>query len=183
MTLAAKTCATCGEAKGLNAFKSQWVERDQTNRLSGSCRKCINERAQRRYAANPEKFRADRRAGHAKHADARNTTARARTKTPEQVEREKARSFEWRYGITIKQRDEMLAAQGGVCDVCKSPDPGGRGEWCTDHDHSCCPQKSRSCGNCIRGILCFGCNVMLGCAKDSESTLQHAIDYLRKSHG
>jgi hypothetical protein len=91
--------------------------------------------------------------------------------------------YQWRYGITLDERDAMLAAQGGVCAICKSPDPGNGREWCTDHDHACCPQKSRSCGKCIRGILCFGCNVMLGCAKDSESTLHNAIDYLRKTHG
>lgn len=27
-----------------------------------------------------------------------------------------------------------------------------------DHDHDCCRIKGESCGDCIRGLLCFGCN-------------------------
>lgn len=178
-----RTCNRCGQAKAANAFKTQWVERDQKTRVSGSCRKCINAAQQERYSANPGRYRSEKRADAAKHADRRNAERRGKGRTPEQKERDKARAFEWRYGITLEQRDEMLAAQGGVCKICQTPDPGGRGEWCTDHDHACCPQKSRSCGSCIRGILCFGCNVMLGCAKDSPSTLQSAIEYLGVLHG
>jgi hypothetical protein len=28
-----------------------------------------------------------------------------------------------------------------------------------DHDHACCQKKNRSCGKCIRGLLCHTCNI------------------------
>lgn len=97
--------------------------------------------------------------------------------TDEYRKRRQASNFKSRMGITIQQRDEMLAAQGGVCAICKLDDPLGRG-WCTDHDHACCPDKLKVCGKCIRGILCFRCNTLLGHARDNVETLQSAIVFL-----
>lgn len=40
-----------------------------------------------------------------------------------------------------------------------------RAQLTVDHDHSCCPGQF-SCGRCIRGFLCFGCNVAVGMVKN-----------------
>jgi hypothetical protein len=75
------------------------------------------------------------------------------------------------------RRDALLAAQGGVCAICETSDPGKHG-WNLDHDHRCCPQPSgRSCGHCDRGVLCVGCNMRLVAAVESP-LLQKAIDYV-----
>lgn len=102
----------------------------------------------------------------------------AYSSSPEYRAHRKALVYQRKYKITLEQRDEMLAVQGGVCKVCGSPDPRGR-DWHTDHDHSCCPSRT-SCGECIRGILCGPCNTLLGWAKDDTAILQAAIAYLTK---
>lgn len=63
------------------------------------------------------------------------------------------------YKLTEERFWRIFWMQGGHCAICErtTPDP----YWCVDHDHSCCSGKT-SCGRCIRGILCFGCNRRLG---------------------
>ena len=80
------------------------------------------------------------------------------------------------YGLTVEQHVELVAAQGGVCAICEAPPKGDR-RLAIDHDHSCCPGE-RSCGECVRGLLCSNCNTMLGFAKDNTKTLLAAADYL-----
>lgn len=77
------------------------------------------------------------------------------------------------YGITPERFDEMLAAQGGRCAVCPETE-----DFTVDHDHSCCP-GNRSCGNCIRGILCRKCNMALGLLNDDPERLRSLANYLR----
>lgn len=38
---------------------------------------------------------------------------------------------------------------------------GEKGRLVTDHDHECCP-GARSCGVCVRGIVCYDCNNIEG---------------------
>jgi hypothetical protein len=67
-----------------------------------------------------------------------------------------------RYNVTPEWFDATLEAQGGKCAICPSEISGTRGfRMSVDHDHACCP-GSRSCGKCVRGILCLNCNNSLG---------------------
>lgn len=75
----------------------------------------------------------------------------------------------------------MLASQGGKCKLCGSSSPGvGAEKFAVDHDHRCCPTK-RTCGNCIRGLLCWQCNAGIGNLQDSPELLEIAAKYIRES--
>ena len=82
-----------------------------------------------------------------------------------------------RYGLTLAQFDELLAAQDSRCAVCSTSEPGGLG-WHVDHDHTCCSTRKASCGKCIRGILCTRCNIGIGNFRDDPAVIQAAIDYI-----
>lgn len=84
-------------------------------------------------------------------------------------------SRKYRFGITEEQYNSMLESQGGVCKICKSP-PANR-RLSIDHDHSCCVGP-KTCGNCIRALLCNPCNTILGLAGDEPDRLRAAAKYL-----
>ena len=65
-----------------------------------------------------------------------------------------------RYNVTPEHYETLLRAQSGACGLC--PRVPEEGEYfAVDHDHSCCPGR-RSCGECVRGLLCAPCNLLLG---------------------
>ena len=105
-----------------------------------------------------------------------NEMSRARKRTPEQV----FSYHPWtNYRIRPERYWELLEQQGGRCAIkaCGATEPGGMGKWHVDHDHSCCAGK-KSCGKCVRGLLCSRCNPMLGMARDNMAILLSAADYL-----
>jgi hypothetical protein len=78
-----------------------------------------------------------------------------------------------RYGLSQERYDAILAAQGGVCAICRTDTPGGRGEtWHIDH----CHESSQ-----VRGLLCHMCNVGIGNMRDDPELLIRAAEYLTKS--
>ena len=66
-----------------------------------------------------------------------------------------------RYGLTQKQFDWLLEVQQYACAMGGEPFTEST-QIFVDHDHSCCPGERRSCGNCVRGLLCLSCNTALG---------------------
>lgn len=82
------------------------------------------------------------------------------------------------YNITQDRYEQMLSDQGGTCAACPTTPEDLGCSLFIDHDHSCCP-GARSCGQCVRGLLCNACNSTLGYAKDDVERLSRLIDYLR----
>lgn len=86
------------------------------------------------------------------------------------------------HGLSAELFDALLGRQGGKCALCRVSllveDREDRSAH-VDHDHSCCP-GAQSCGECVRGILCRDCNLMLGNAHDDPARLEAAAAYLRE---
>jgi formate dehydrogenase maturation protein FdhE len=89
----------------------------------------------------------------------------------EHLGEERVAQMKGRYGITPEEYDALLLGQDNVCAVCGRPPTNGKYLY-VDHNHD---TKE------IRGLLCNNCNLMLGHAGDSRTTLQSAIIYLIKS--
>lgn len=96
-------------------------------------------------------------------------------------------TLQTRYKLDREKWLELFERQGFSCAICGAVEPGGQGTWHVDHDHNCCPtpkgkngkaRKYRTCGKCVRGLLCHLCNTGLGCARDDPAVLQKMIDYL-----
>lgn len=144
------------------------------------CRPCRKAEKRKYYLRNRKRVLAQAAEYRVANADKiREQQAEWRAANREELRR---KALEKNYGITWEEREQMLADQGGRCanPGCRTDNPGGKGEWHMDHDHSCCPQKARSCGKCLRGLLCSSCNVMLGYAKDDPDVLLGAAEYVNQ---
>lgn len=80
------------------------------------------------------------------------------------ADRNQRSSFKRKYGITLAERDEMIASQMGLCAIClKAP--------AVHVDH--CHKTGR-----VRGVLCFNCNSGIGLLRDDPAAAYRAADYL-----
>lgn len=80
----------------------------------------------------------------------------------------------WRFGTTPGDLMRMVHDQGGSCATCPAPLADG---FCVDHDHSCCG-GARSCGECIRGLLCGECNKLLGKIESDAERMRKMLAYI-----
>jgi len=146
-----KVCTGCKELKPFSDYAKHRTGRFG---LRPQCRACHRDY----YLANREKILSD-------HREYWKETRSDR----------KASRIRYQYGITIEEY-EQIQAQG--CAICGAMESTGRSSSMhVDHDHSCCPGK-RSCGQCVRGVLCTSCNQGLGRFKDDPDRLVAAAIYL-----
>jgi len=83
------------------------------------------------------------------------------------------------FKMSASEWDAKLALQGRKCAICRTGIPGGIGTWHTDHNHNCC-SGIKSCGKCVRGLLCHSCNSAIGKLKDSPELLRAAASYIEE---
>lgn len=82
-----------------------------------------------------------------------------------------------RFNIPLAKLKEMYVLQNFKCKICKKECDRYK-NLSIDHDHKCCPENGKSCGLCVRGLLCSNCNHGLGNFKDDPKLLLNAIEYL-----
>jgi len=83
-----------------------------------------------------------------------------------------------RYGITREQYNAKLEEQSGRCAICPAT-PEESGVFHNDHDHKCCP-TIKTCGKCLRGLICSKCNTAIGLMNDNPERLRKAAEYVEK---
>lgn len=86
------------------------------------------------------------------------------------------------YGISGEMYRSLVKEQGGVCRICGKVETathqsGAVRRLSVDHDHRCCPGK-KSCGKCVRGLLCARCNSAIGLFDEDPAILHAAVQYL-----
>jgi hypothetical protein len=75
-----------------------------------------------------------------------------------------------KYGITLKQLQQMIIAQNNKCAICHSLFKNNK-DTQVDHDHD---------KNIIRQLLCSKCNVGLGYFDENIERMKNAIEYITK---
>lgn len=77
-----------------------------------------------------------------------------------------------RHRISEEYFNSMINLFDGKCHSCKINNATN-----IDHDHSCC-ETNRSCGKCVRGVLCHHCNSALGLLKDDRNKILNLLKYV-----
>lgn len=161
-----KLCSVCRQELPLTEFGLRSPGSRAAGRPASWCKDCCRKASRARYqeikGAVSEKAKADW-AGMSEEERAAESF-RHRTYVLNRV-----------YGITAAQWQDMFDAQGGKCGICKKATGSGGGKrLAVDHDHNCCPGK-RSCGKCVRGLLCASCNQKVGFYEDYKEEIKSWI--------
>jgi hypothetical protein len=141
-------CIVCGEEKSLDSFGPRKTKLGHRK----ECKKCYAQKYKDYYSKNPDKY--EKHKGYVKLNDKEYKRAHRR------------------HHLTDEQFNYMIELYDGLCWSCQENLAQN-----IDHDHSCCPGPY-SCGDCVRGLLCAGCNTAIGHVGDSVDRLQKLIVYL-----
>lgn len=155
-------CKSCAQDKSKQYYlknKDRVIEASQ--QWSRENKDRVSESSKRYYLKNKDRIYERRRAWRLENKDEFATQQR-----------------EYKYKMSGEQYQKLLEEQDYVCAICGKANANGQDLY-VDHDHSCC-SGSKSCGKCIRGLLCHKCNSALGLFDDSIESLNKAVEYRKK---
>lgn len=169
MGAAMRVCTVCGEPKPREAFALSKRAKDG---LHTFCKACKSAKSRAWYHATSERQKARGRRRY--QTNGREMRAAAlrwyETNRAHALELKREWAIRTAFGMTLKEYDALVVAQGGSCALCrKPPERKGRRPLHVDHCHDT---------GVVRGLLCRSCNVGLGHFKDSPSLLRAAAAYL-----
>lgn len=98
----------------------------------------------------------------------------AKDNPEKQLKSQRRNNLRTKYGLSLRDYDEMLAKQGGVCAIC-GKDP--KDNVVSTRVHRLSVDHNHETGK-IRGLLCNQCNRGLGFLQDSSHLLRVAANYL-----
>lgn len=156
-----KICSTCKISKDSSEFYKRSLSKDG---LSYVCKLCDDKRAKtyREESYNKERLAKGSR--------------KWRTDNKDHVKENK---LLYSFKMTLAQYNDLLKAQDYKCANCPKHASELTRALAVDHDRTCCPGR-RSCGKCVRGLLCDSCNRGLGLLQDNIDVLEASIKYLKK---
>ena len=108
--------------------------------------------------------------------------AKWRQRNPNRYEKYKDKHRLRIYGLTAEGLERLRAEQGDSCAICKTKF-GRRVKPHVDHWHGCCPTAGRSCGRCVRGLLCLRCNLIVGLIETVETGTEAHRAYIDRYRG
>lgn len=173
--MATKICSKCSLPK--DEENDFYVDK-RRGRPHPWCKGCYKLYRQAQVKADPAKHNAQCKAWD----DAHPGNASVRVEAWRKRNLEKARNAVKRAKYNI-DFPAVWEAQKGLCACCGGPmKPEGRDKdsVCVDHDRSCCPGQ-KSCGECVRGLVHWACNLILGYANDDPKILRYAAEYVERT--
>ena len=150
----------CGEIKSASEFGKNAKSKDG---LTSYCRQCCSRAAKQLYRKNKDRDPEWRKTNPEYNAEWRRKNPHYR--------------MQYRYGLSQSDYNKLLEDQNHVCAICGGDNNGKT--LVVDHDHSCCPGQ-KSCGKCVRQLLCGSCNSMIGYARDNPEILEGGAKYVKR---
>ncbi|WP_030812714.1 endonuclease VII domain-containing protein [Streptomyces sp. NRRL F-2799] len=166
-----KRCVRCGESKPRAAFARKRSNLDGLQRHCRDCAASYHLHATDTHSRGeqdpvPSGHKRCRGCGEVKpHSEWHGKGGRlaSRCKSCRAITRP-AEHLKGKYGLTVAERDAMIAAQRGLCVICLNAPA-------VHVDH--CHKTGR-----VRGVLCFNCNSAIGKLGDDPEAVRRAAAYL-----
>lgn len=158
-----KLCTKCNKVLPIGVFRK--TARNSTDGVAGNCNLCRNETRRDNYPNEQEKLKQRQKDNRKNHPN-----------------RYRQYDIKKRFRLDKQAYDALFFSQGNACGGCGFLDSGEpSGSWHIDHDHNCCSNPhGKTCGKCVRGILCRWCNMALGNAKEDASRLRGVANYIER---